>query len=107
GPLVWTDKTDYQPGTLAGITGVGFQPFEGVILQVLHADGTPDSGDDHEPWPAIADANGSIQTQWHVCEDDCAGSVLVLTAVGQLSKVPAQLRFTDSAQSVAYLRSNA
>ncbi len=38
------DKTDYQPGEIANISGSGFQPFEAVSLEVHHADGTPDSG---------------------------------------------------------------
>src|SRR5436190_12587827 len=69
--FVITDKSDYLPGSTANITGLGFQPGETVALQVLHADGRPSDGEDHEPWPVVADESGAFQSTWHVCEDDC------------------------------------
>ncbi|HYV26383.1 MAG TPA: hypothetical protein VFA77_02550, partial [Candidatus Eisenbacteria bacterium] len=105
GAIIWTDKTDYSPGTLAVLTGKGFQAGETINLQVVHADGTPDTGVDHEIWTTVADANGTFQTQWHVCEDDCVGSILLATANGLTSGSTAQTLFTDSATTVAYLRS--
>ncbi|HVE61633.1 MAG TPA: T9SS type A sorting domain-containing protein [Chitinophagaceae bacterium] len=91
-----TDKMDYQPGETANISGSGFQPFEVVSLEVHHADGTPDSGEDHEPWTVNADANGNITTTWHVCEDDCLGSLLKLSAQGQSSGLKTSKLFTDA-----------
>src|SRR2546425_1149983 len=73
-PYVCTDADDYLPGTTAKISGVGFQAGETVQLQVLHADGTPATGKDHEPWDVVADSNGALVTTWHVCKDDCVGS---------------------------------
>lgn len=96
GPSIATDQADYLPGTTAIITGSGFRPGETVTLQVLHADGTPSSGEDHAPWTVLADANGNVQSTWHVCEDDCVGSHLELTATGQDSGLTAQVRFTDA-----------
>jgi WD40 repeat protein len=97
-PTTWvrTDKADYAPGTTARITGAGFGAGETVVLQVGHADGTPDSGADHEPWSAIADASGGYQSTWHVCTDDCLHSTLRLTAAGQTSGRTAQAIFTDA-----------
>ena len=74
GAEVITDQEDYSPGATAIITGSGFAPGETVVLQVLHADGTPPTGADHDPWNVIADEDGAFTTSWHVCEDDCLGS---------------------------------
>src|SRR5438309_384178 len=49
-PRIETDLLDYPPGATAQITGYGFQPGEIVQLQVLHIDGTPNSGEGHAPW---------------------------------------------------------
>lgn len=95
-PFVVTDKADYAPGETAVITAGGFAPGERVELQVLHADGTPDSGEGHEVWSVIADALGNFQTTWHVCEDDCLGSLLYLSAIGEVSQVSTGTFFTDS-----------
>jgi uncharacterized delta-60 repeat protein len=96
---VFTDKSDYLPGSTAWISGEGFEPAETVVLQVLHADGRPSDGADHEPWPVAADANGSFQSTWHVCEDDCVGSTLSLSASGQTSGLSAEAFFTDAGPS--------
>jgi alpha-tubulin suppressor-like RCC1 family protein len=92
---LWTDHGDYLPGTLATISGVGFQTNEWVVLQVLHADGTPSTGEDHEPWQVQADETGKLNTQWQVCEDDCLGSTLICAAVGQASSLTASVLFSD------------
>ncbi len=97
---VTLDKADYLPGEIANISGRGFQAFEIVTLQVLHADGTPSTGDDHLPWTTPADANGDFQAAWHVCEDDCKGSVLQLTAQGQSSGLKAIANFSDATSFV-------
>src|SRR5205823_11079546 len=68
--FVWTDQGDYPPGSTAQIFGRNFQPGENVTLQVVHADGTPDSGADHEPWTIAVADDGTFASTWHVCEDD-------------------------------------
>ncbi|MHC4391142.1 MAG: hypothetical protein ACYS22_07460, partial [Planctomycetota bacterium] len=95
-PVVTTDKLDYAPGSTALIAGGGFGAGERVELQVLHGDGTPQTGAGHHPWFATADASGEFTSTWHVCEDDCVGSVLELTAKGETSGVRAAVRFTDA-----------
>ncbi len=92
---VMTDKPDYSPNSTAIITGGGFLAGEMVELQVLHADGTPATGEDHEPWIVTADSLGGFETTWHVCEDDCRGSMLELTARGQTSGLEAKVQFSD------------
>ena len=67
---VTTDKADYPPGATAYITASGFQVGETVSFQVLHADGSPSTGVDHDPWyvtdGGVGDldgvVNGNIQT---------------------------------------------
>ena len=44
-PEVVTDQSDYAPGSTAYIIGTGFLPKETVNLQVLHADGTLNTGE--------------------------------------------------------------
>ena len=96
---VTTDRADYPPGSTAYITGSGFAANELVTLQVIHADGTPDQGEDHEPWKVMTDADGVFETSWHVCEDDCLGATLIVTAVEQASDAYASATFTDGPPS--------
>ncbi len=98
-PLIEMDKADYPPGATASISGSGFQASEAVTLQVLHADGTLATGNDHLPWSVNADADGNIVTTWHVCEDDCIGSLLELTATGAASGRIGRILFSDAATS--------
>ncbi len=91
-----SDQPDYEPGSIATLTGAGFAPGETVTLQVHHADGTADSGTDHEPWTVVADASGGFVTTWHVCMDDCLGSELRATAMGMTSERNAAALFTDN-----------
>src|SRR5262245_42041515 len=91
-----TDKPDYAPGETAVLTGGGFEAFELVTLQVLHADGTPAIGADHDPWDVQADGAGTFVTTWHVCEDDCVDATLVANADGQSSLSHADATFTDA-----------
>lgn len=102
-----SDQPDYSPGSTATLTGTGFGPFETIHMQVVHADGTTNTGADHEPWDIVADTNGSFITSWHVCEDDCVGATLKATADGQTSGLHAEVLFTDAltnpvAQSLPY-----
>jgi len=98
GQTLTTDKPDYQPGEMAALTGTGFVAGEDVLLQVLHADATADSGGDHGSWTVVADGNGDFATTWHVCTDDCVGSTLKAVADGQTSGLHADVTFTDGGQ---------
>src|SRR6266545_1435674 len=93
-PSVSTDKADYPPGATATNYGSGWAAGEVVTLQVTHADGTPNTGAEHLPWTVIADGLGNFTTTWHVCEDDCVGKTLLLTAIGPISGT-ATATFTD------------
>src|SRR2546428_2055508 len=77
-----SDQPDYAPGATAILTGAGFGAGEQVVLQVHHADATPDSGADHEPWTVTADGEGAFVTTWHVREDDWLGAALQANAAG-------------------------
>ena len=59
-PCVENDLLDYPPGTTAQISGYGFQPGEIVQLQVLHIDGTPNTGEGRDAWQVAANANSNI-----------------------------------------------
>jgi len=91
-----SDLDDYEPGSYAALTGSGFAPGEPVMMQVVHADGTPSTGQDHDPWYVTADAAGNFATAWHVCEDDCVGSQLRAFANGQSSGAYAEVLFLDA-----------
>ena len=101
---VSTDLDDYSPGSTALISGSNFQPGETVELQVLHTDGTPNTGGGHEPW-FVTDgssgdldglANGKFETTWYVNPDDSAGSAFELIATGLNSHQIATVNFTDA-----------
>lgn len=47
---VWTDQLNYVPGTMALVSGTGFQPGETVKVQVLHTDGTANGDAREAPW---------------------------------------------------------
>jgi hypothetical protein len=111
---VWTDQADYQPGDTAYISGSGFALGETVELQVLHIDGTPNTGAGHDPWyvtdgvrgdfnnDGIMDgdldgiADGNIQTTWYVNPDDSVGSTFEVTATGLTSGATDSTTFTDT-----------
>jgi hypothetical protein len=98
-----SDKPDYAPGEIATLTGAGFEPGEWVVLQVVHADGTDNSGEDHGTWLVQADPEdgaspGGFVTTWTVCSDDCLGSTLEATAEGLTSGLTASVTFTDASQ---------
>ena len=110
---VVTDQADYAPGEMAYIVASNFAIGETVQFQVLHIDGTPNTGHGHEPWQVtdgvsgdfdgdgILDgdvdgiADGNIKSTWYVHPDDSAGSTFELSAVGLISGEAAQHIFTD------------
>src|SRR5262245_44897615 len=101
---VTTDKLDYSPGDSALIMASGYQVGEAVQFQVLHTDGTPNTGNGHAPWTVIDGgandldgvANGNIKTSWYVDPDDSAGSSFQLSALGLASSLLATADFTDA-----------
>jgi hypothetical protein len=101
---VATDKLDYAPGETAVIYATDFLVGEPVKFQVLHNDGTPNTGGGHEPWQVIdGSANdldglrdGNIVTSWYVNPDDSLNSSFELFATGITSGYEATTTFTDS-----------
>src|SRR5438874_6171470 len=96
-PAAWvaTDKSDYAPGETVLIRGGEFGALEDVRLQVLHAEGRPNTGDPYQPWQVTADPTGGFSSTW-VVPDDAAGSTFQLTAAGLTSGEAAQTTFTDA-----------
>ena len=100
---VWTGLADYAPGATAQVSGSGFALGETVELQVLHIDGTPNTGGGHEPWQVTdggagdldGQIDGNFQTTWYVNPDDSAGATFQLTATGLFSGQSAHTNFTD------------
>jgi len=80
-----SDEPSYVPGQVAVLTGSGFGPGEPVSLVVVHEDGSPSVGPDHDPWTVNADASGAFVTTWTVCSDDCVGLLLLADATGSVS----------------------
>ena len=50
GASVWTNQVDYLPGNTAVINASGFLAGETVQFQVLHTDGTSNTGTNEVPW---------------------------------------------------------
>ncbi len=94
-PSVVTDKADYSPEEMVQIYGSGFWADEVVQLQVLHIDGTPNTGQGHEPWAVTCNGLGEFYTTWIVPWDDSVGSSFELTAIGLSSGLNARTTFTD------------
>ena len=99
--IVQTDQTDYAPGSIVYISGSGWSPGEGVVLQVLHPgdslDNTISPSGAHLPWTIQADGQGNISAQWTVpTDEDELGATLVLSAKGLLSGSFAEWTFTDA-----------
>ncbi len=102
---VVTDKLDYRPAETALITASDFQRGESVKFQVLHIDGTPNTGNGHEPW-TVTDGgtgdldgkrDGNISTSWFVDPDDSLGAIFELSALGLSSGLFDTHIFTDAA----------
>src|SRR4051794_36486126 len=75
---VATDAADYAPAATAQFFASGFQVGETIEFQVIHTDGTPNTGGGHQPWTvqdgSAADLDGKIDgnvtTTWYVDPDD-------------------------------------
>jgi MBG domain-containing protein/Big-like domain-containing protein/Kelch motif protein/galactose oxidase-like protein len=89
---VTTDKTDYAPGTIATITGKGFQRNEDVAL-TLHE--RPDAYPDFA-FMVSADNQGNFVFMQFAPQSIDIGRSFTLTAVGQVSGFSAQTSFSDA-----------
>jgi hypothetical protein len=93
--IVTTDLINYSPGGTAEINANGFMPGENVQFQVLHTDGTANTGANEAPWQ-VTDVSGlgNLETSWYLDPTD-TGSFEVI-AVGQTSGAVATTVFADS-----------
>src|SRR5262245_35244192 len=75
-----------EPGQVAGqqvlIIGLGFAPNEVVDLDVVHADGTAESGMGHAPFSVVAGSDGAFVTPWVIRPEDAQGDQFQVTARG-------------------------
>ncbi len=93
---VATDLLDYSPGSMAAISGTGFQADETVTLQVTHTDGSLALGNGTDPWTVTTDDSGNFSTSWYVNPIDSVNQAFMLTATGNQGDA-ASSSFTDSA----------
>lgn len=70
--VVRTDRLSYPAGDDVIISAAGFLPNDTVTLQVIHADGTAESGAGHEPVTLTTDATGAVTTTWTIDPRDLA-----------------------------------
>src|SRR5689334_22975133 len=90
-----TDQFGYTPGQTVYLSGTGFQAGETVTLQVVNADGSPNSND--APWGVAADGSGNFSATWVVPADSSAlNQLLLATADGQSSALHAEVTFVDA-----------
>jgi hypothetical protein len=91
---VGTDLFNYMPGIPATISASGFQAGETVQFQVLHTDGTANTGANEAPWQ-VTDTSGAgnVQTSWF-CDPADLGSFEVI-AIGETSGAVATSVFSD------------
>jgi hypothetical protein len=89
---ITTDKTDYAPGEIVTITGMGFQPNEVIALSLTERP-------DEYPNPTfntVADQQGNFIFLDFAPDIIDLGRTFTFTAIGQSSGFAAQTVFTDS-----------
>src|SRR6188474_3346769 len=90
-----SNQFGYAPGETVYLSGTGFQASEAVTLQVVNADGSPNSND--APWAVTADAGGNFSATWVVPADSTSlNQLLLATADGQSSALHAECTFVDA-----------
>ena len=104
--VIWTDRPDYVPQSIATIFGSGFQPGETVQLQVLHTTGNAACFANNAPWQVTDGSNGGFQTTWFVA-NDCLGATLQVTATGLTLGESAHTMFTDGPGTTTTVTSSA
>ena len=85
GPVIRIDKQGYVAGEAVRIAGSGFAPYERVMLQVTHANGTAEPGAGHESFFVNAGPNGAFTASWQMGSGDTAGAAFVISAAGASS----------------------
>lgn len=108
-PTVTTDKLDYEPRSMAKITGHGWYPNAVVVLQIVHTDGRPNLAH-HRPFNVSTDANGDFTAEWYVNPIDSLGASFLLTADSEPAGLPkkhAAWRFTDKSATTTAIVSSA
>jgi len=83
-PVIWTDKTDYQPGDTVTIYGSGFLANAPITVSVTRPDFTVDS------WTATSDSDGKFTTAYPL--DGILGTYTVTASDGTNT---ASTTFTD------------
>ena len=96
---VTTDKGDYAPGAIVGVTGAGFSPGEPVTLSFEESPARHDT----RQLTTVADENGRIKSEGYRVSADAAGQGFTLTAWGQTSHISATEYFADSHISVSFV----
>lgn len=93
---VITDKLDYAPGETVYITGSHFQPYEDILLTIVHIEpNMPEEWHPHESATVAADSLGNFEGTWYV-NDVELNTTLELTAEGITSGLIAVTTFTDA-----------
>ncbi|HWO57415.1 MAG TPA: FlgD immunoglobulin-like domain containing protein [bacterium] len=98
-----TDKPDYAPGETIHIRGAGFGSAEIVSVHITHADGTPETGEGHQPWEVRANGSGGFVTDWIVPFDDNVDEILLITATGLTSGTISTTTVVDANTNLAFL----
>jgi hypothetical protein len=98
-----TDKPDYAPGETIHIRGAGFGSAEIVSVHITHADGTPETGEGHQPWEVRANGSGGFVTDWVVPFDDNVDEILLITATGLTSGTITTTTVVDANTNLAFL----
>ena len=86
--VVLTDKPEYVSEEPIIVTVSGFAPGKTVEFQILHTDGTSNTGSGHDPVQIVdggqydedGAVNGAIQVTGSLDENDSAGSTFEVTA---------------------------
>src|SRR5262245_376758 len=94
--LVETNKSSYDPGETAKISGKFFAYWEPVTIQMTDSNGNPRG----EPMMVYADGAGQIATTLPVNSDSAAANTLQVKAIGGLSGLTAIASF--SAPTLAF-----
>lgn len=85
-PTISTLKTGYLANEIVAILGEGFAVGEVVTLQVVHADGSSEAGDEsHQSFTATAGETGTFSATWGLGENHPSGHAFLLGAAGPTS----------------------
>lgn len=92
---VTTDKLDYAPGETVYITGTHFQPYEEILLTIVHIEpNMPEFDHEHVSTTVAADSSGYFEAEWFVNIQEL-NTTLLLMAEGDMGSY-AETVFTDA-----------